>query len=1104
MLTLEQNKTLNTLLLDLKTLVTVSSSIEEPVNIFSYEGIDYKITASTAEQMYKRICCLSVKDEQTIIKKQYTLNSLKPAIKRTIDKLNNYNFSKYSVTDVMLQNLLSVMLKDNSEDLTSIISSYIASAMLENVWSTFNNKPKALFMCSFVGLASNIGSACLGRYFEASYKDLHKNVRKHFEKLHIMPDSKDFQTKFYEYAATHLKEKAMKFNVKSKRLNFKIWLSKAHFLKLYETAPDKPDFIKKVYGPFKNFEEIHLEYKKEFSKLSVKIGSFFIDGLLENKILKETTYQRTSYLTLEEEFIEDIVYASSYYKPILYSNMPSIQTKFVDIAETYRINLINQNVQNNKRNKFTYDITNKLQKSIDTHDMRCTINKPLLDLYKPYLDYIYSLSFKSCLNDKTSQTTKDIIDFIYLHFEIDFSTFILEKNSQNKQFIKDILCFIGDREKITNNKLNKSLLLNYKKAYKDVQKEYNETDIKLKKRNSLNSFIHQHVNPKLESLIYEKDMHYKKLNVYYKIASKKYLLHNFYYDAVLFSHFSYFIITRGIVGSGRSNSNPTFLSYQTAKFIRGFILIVAKNTITKNSFKIYKKHLHTVLTNVEEKLNKLDYNTYILETQRLQEDYLIQFFKNKSKKELMALDTSSFKNMIQTLGSKSFKNIKTAFLGISILYYMQKPASYTEAQPVTFLDATSSGTQLLATAFCNKKAAKNSCLIGTTKFDINIFFLEGLNNFINSVYKIVEKFLVDFQLGFTMQNILTESFNNIEELLLKIEDEAIASWLKNNLTDKECTEILYYFYNKSTVLENQKQNREVILCYIKLSYSLKLLMKYEPWFIQMLKERSLIKKRIMADAYGMTPIGGTEAIDDSLKDYAIEHGYFYYNVRYIKIFSNIVAKYFMNVFRNDHLDYMINFQKSKYFAKYFKGPLHFSNEFITWSYAPRKVYILTEGTKYFNETKDEKGQQLTNKSKKRRFINIIYAMGAIDINKIKSAFCPLMIHSLEATLAEQLILDGHRLNDLLKSQGDSYNITTNYDCFGVPMKDIKILKLHLENGYNKLYKSKPINNILEALRDIGDPKQQKKATEYLLSLHENPLSDNYWDGIITHDSFVKF
>ena len=1070
-----------------KTIVLVEDPI---VNSFTVNGKRYELTYSTTQEMYKEICSLSECKQLTIIKKESQKSRVPNDFRKEVLNIltyfiNSFKPNKHSSTDALNYAFVNKF-KNRINDINTILCAQIADSMLIDIWTSFiQNREEELYSTSYTGLISNIGISCIQWFLQDDLKNLEK---------------KNFTIEYCNILSLDFKNKLD--NLKKESFDFFFEKTKLYCI-VFNFVPDnyKNEFLIKALGDNLNditFSEynpfLYKEYKKHYYKIASNLGAFLIEPLLTNNILIDFIHKKSVYIKIAKEYTYSLKYATSNIKPTLAFEIPISSG---DISYNYKKHTLlltsDTDTITNHNRQFSYPVISKeLQDILKNNHTKFTI-LPFFELYSKYIAEIYSINFKICLQEydkeNKSSDSLDVAAFIYIHFNIKIFD-IIEVLTPQDPFINDFLEFLNNSKEEYQDILTKKLSKELKEArdaFYNIKTKYNE-QISKKSENifSLESLLKDIHIPKdfleCENVLARTEFKVKLLG---KVTAQKYFLNHFCELAEIYKHFDYFVGNQQkITGTGRLGPQQYFICLQTNKIARAFIGGVQKNALTKELFDSFKNDIKAILATEARGSIGTDYTTYSLENQQLKETYLLSFFSNINLESLLNLNMNDLRYVIRFLYEKKhIKKPDTFLIGLSILHYFQNNNLYDIKVPFITLDATSSGTQIIATIFRNKEAALKSSLIGSSKWDNPTEYLKDFENFLQKLRKQVLRYGKDHT--YDIDNIY--QYKQFYETISKtdfIEDKD--SMLFTDFESK---------FIQSCFPEIEKSRFDLMV--INLHFSLKILFNKEPILYTMLQNRQIIKKRIMAEAYGMTMRGGLDSIQNAVRDEAFLQGNFGLKTRYIYIFSDILSKYFQYVFRTENLNYMVSFMETKQFINLLEGPLKFKHNFLTWEYAPKITEKLNLQVKSRSNS-----NLLKTTTRPRRHIVLQLDTNELNKKKIKTGYEPLVIHSIESWITYDAIKLAQEVNKLLLNK---YNITfaiaTNYDCFATTIENGVILRFLLQRSYRNAYEARLHKSILNMFE--GSSKELVLARQRISELRQKKHSSNYWDGNITNEFFVK-
>lgn len=615
---------------------------ETVLNTFEYKGIKYQLDDNICQKILTMISDLPIAEKEKIVLQKYRFTALLSKIREMVKHIIK-DFLEDKKCSPIIRTYFLIINKANYDQLARVINDIISYYMVEHLWTkTFDKNPKFL-MITFAELSFHLGTACLHWWF--NYVKEEKLHRKH-------PELRD--------------------NYKVKRSQ-----QSKEFLNWYQDVNEQFKNITKLKGKstFLNNFSINTLKVKNFEKLSITVGAYFVDHLLNNQILTEIdrdelTKKRATVITLNEVYEESITRATSYYKPILTSKKEQVQDVILEDKDKQYKFMIKNASSLSDNTKFVYKKEQALEDCINANEVTYCINTPFFDYYLQYFSYIYNLDWKKVINEPDSNEAIEIVDFLLITFNINIKD--LRLNIENNKILI-LLEYIKDTEKIFNitlsKKLNKDWYAKGKslKAYLDNPKE---------KRQGMN--LKQFLENTKIDLKYEKYIrNYEKskllLDCYNKIAAQKYFIINFLRDAYIYKHFKFFYLEKKITSIARLQYLSFFLSLQTNKFGRAFLMYyVREKQITDTNFEQYKQILSDNLTHVKTKLDNMTYANFIETSKKCQEEYILSYFSKDTKiNDLLSIKFNEFQITLNSiLKNNVFKNTNTALLSISLLYYI--------------------------------------------------------------------------------------------------------------------------------------------------------------------------------------------------------------------------------------------------------------------------------------------------------------------------------------------------------------------------------------------------------------------------------------------------
>ena len=1080
--------------------------LNDIVNSFVFKNKSYKLTEPMCKEIMDLLSLVPiVGEEEKVILKQYSTNVFLEKITFMVSKMHGEHILKE--WQPLVRAFLRIVTPTNYQQLGRIISDLISYHLMEYLWNKSLNKEASFFLTTFGELSYHLGTTCLQWWFMCIKEEQLDKISPLFLDNYVIKGNEEG----HELLA---------------------WFRELNVLFKKSKQSLQEFFSNTALNPYKI---------NNFQKLSITIGSFFVDHLLIHKILKQIdrkdfTLNRATALTLAEEYQQDIIRATSYYKPSLLCTRHRRARVVKEKENNYHF-IIKDTTSMSDNNKFGYEVRSELKDCLNTNEVTYCINTPFLDYYLAYFEYVYQLDWSKVISHPSDVESIEVQDFIYLTYNVNIND--LKQILDDKE-VNSLLIYMKDLDNIFDIKFSRRLYKNLSKNYKQL-KTYIKTHHKQNKL-TLKSFIEDpipDISYETYNLQFERSSLF--LTCYNKIVAQKYFIINFLRDAYIYKHFKFFFLERKLTSIGRLQTIPHFISLQTNKFSRAFIIYYTNNNqITEHNFKQYIQIFSDNLPYVKPKLQKLTYAEFQKVSIQTQQDYILSYFsKNIEMDDLFSLDINSLRDVLKILiNKKAFKKTQTALLGLSLLYYKENTKLYRNKEPIVFLDSTMSGTQHMASLFRHLDAARNGSLIGNHKYDLNLMFLKEFRECLfEKIPFITNNFLS--KLGFmdneldslTLENILSKINEKLVLIDNNININTLNLILTNNLKENESRLDLYFqeisnynlenlnfslqdnnemmnqvlcllTKNITNAISNVENNKNIIknIWVVLLEYTIKTIKKTHPKFSDLLTHREVIKQRIMATGYGMTTFGGLQTIRHNLLNTAIENGFIDMSRTHLNILAEMISNYFENKFNKEHLSYVTSFLKLVPFLKFREDKaLHFWSQYLSWTYRPKVLKQIRYNVArwYFENKVDNK------KDIKRRSISIVYKTNDIDSKKINSSFAPLIVQTIEAHLMTNWLISSSKINYYLQNELNiEYFYSPNYDCFGTNYKHAALLKLHLEECYHNTYNYKFKEHLMAIFNKLP-PKETELIKEQFDNLFQEKSSPLYWDGIITNPYFVN-
>jgi len=1087
------------------------ATTHEVVNSFNYNGESFCLSTKHCEDIYKIISDVTL--NQTLKDKNVNINTLFKHIRFIIDDVRMSCIVKIKAKkfEPVVITFFSLINNELCDDLVQVVNSLLIQSFTQQMWYKTEENPFGIFSRSYLDLALILGEGVSQWFFSNKVVNEILNLFK----ITCMADLENFNNEsflrnFYTKNGIIVKDSFIFNWLKLYHLNF----INAMNIDCKQTASS----VKKVHTTLL----ANKDFMNDIYKIHVKLGSVFLEKLISNNVLfvtkKETT--QTTYLKLHSDYHQDIVLASSHYKPKLY---PGMFNTDID-KKSFKF-------YNKDENLFKLELKKDLEDCLNKYIDHFCINS-FFEFFLEYLNEMLSISFDKFLLEEssTSEVSMDIYNFLRSIYFIDI--FKVQTLVKDNKYLKRLLLFLSDLNTLTDDDLRNKLSLKVKKLKKDVNKE----NTKVHFRNLDHILRYDQDSKTLKSKRQNLFITELKLQILDQVTAQKYFIVNFIKDAYIYKHFDYFLIQKNALGVGRLNTLSYFLSFQANKFARSFISCKnTSNMISKNNFDNIKNVFisNSYSTIVSEQLKAFTYEEYVNKIREIKEDYTSTFIPGTS---FELLYDSKFNSTLR----ENLKYIprtaksKEILLGLSFAYSIKFPQKAME--PFVSLDSSSSGVQQIAFMLRNKDAAMHGNLLGIEKNDMNKKFLEEFCNTLKNLTEDSKDFLLSINL--TRDKILKSkshedllekilkalsikldinfiykkehsSLNNFEFIhkfshLISVNNQKLEN-LHNITEEKEQKYLALLSTNEQKSLKALLINNHlrVVVCnliIILLDYTWhSVIFKRQNWFQNVLQDRNIVKQRIMAQAYGMTSLGGYDSIyrnilqfvfdSNIFSDQSIDFGCLNY---FVFILNNFFEQYFVKIYFTYMKKYLT---LSKLYMKFVREnklnvnfPLRVQTRFLRWEYYPKLFRTIRVSIKI----PDKKSKT------RRRFINIYISKNKVDADKTKRAFCALLCHTCDALLLHEFIISSQSIREDLKIFNVTLCFESVHDNFIYNLSFSPFLKFMLKDKYIKQYETQ---NLKQMIINIFS-KANNQIIDQVSALFNN--DEQTWNGEITNNYFVKY
>lgn len=895
------------------------------------------------------------------------------------------------------------------------------------------------------------------------------------------------------------------------------------------TTKNKKSFMKNIYKNLlqqekaKNLlsekEEEKYIFQQDWATVCLKLGSFFVNLFIENNFLKiqlATKDEKKSYtkVVLLTNSNLPIILPSSFIKPKLETkeDTPIINMSSHMALEDDAEELLTKGIKCVNNSKFV--IKEKGQECLHNLDVKYTINSPFYQEYLQELKKLTLIDFECIFDKPQSIEAEEVQRFIMHHYNINLNIKI--QNECSMLFLRKIVSSLKDFSTTITQYMNKKLLLKLSRTLSFLIKIHSKDNIKTK-ITWITIQDNENTDDTLKELFTLKSETRLLISLIDKTTNRKDFLKNLLEDLSIYQYFDHFYLEKTITGVGRLGIKPFYINYITDKVSRAFIFYKTnEKEISEALFYDYHKIISKMLPHVSsDELKALTYTKFKQQTDEEQKVYISSFFIDINLSELIEKKIKTFSKLLKYV---KCRNNNTAILGLSVLYYYLNANIYLDKEPIVYMDSSMNGTQLFAILFNNKNAATYSNLIGDTKFDLNLDFLDHFDKCLNSLSffsKISKEF---FNLNINDLKIkkpvilLSVIYNKLNKDIVKIPnytekfftsfDNAIDHFLKYNLNtlpenyiksfqeqmspdtlDQVFTLINYKTYPLFTKWKENPLLQHCLL--ILLSNSIQQMTAETPGFLSLLKYREVIKTRLLAAQYGMQDAPGRNCICKSILDVAAEKGILI-STKYAFCLAEYLSCFFIYYFSKKIIPYQKLYCSS---AKLIKNPITFINKFFSVKLRPQisKKYTL-------NLTFNKKRHQVTCATTFKIF----------DLQKYQRSFAPCWIHFMEATLMFNFIHKCIFLHKKLSPLGLNFFYSHIYDNFGSNFIHIVFLKHLIKECYydvaNEHFCEQLLNSFNNNSSLIAYLKKELIQKETINGL----LNPFYWPVDITGKFFVKY
>lgn len=574
-----------------------------------------------------------------------------------------------------------------------------------------------------------------------------------------------------------------------------------------------------------------------------------------------------------------------------------------------------------------------------------------------------------------------------------------------------------------------------------------------------------------------------------KILQYKVFIVGLIKDAIIYSHFEYFVANSFLDSRGRLYNREVFLNIQNNPIAKMFVKLYNNPEKQHFSYKVWYKikgYLSEFATYNSSKehlafaSNIYDDKNMSLFKERnavLVQEYISSYFDLKlfTKDTNENYDFNKLLNMSLdeqlTFVKKYIKKKKKLWIVI------QKLKAYAAGDlfQVIELDANNSGSQMISILLLNQKLAKECNLIGQESFDAYTQILTGYNdilislnlllNYCNPLMFIYKQELQDEPI---YNHILLKDYNDYKQGLYSREDMALKIFpmvlhanLKLSTGFKLAFQLLFQVLDLTHIDYNQltkylnvipKNERELVeshfkdynkefrdfcttILVLRIAFNLNCYYTNYTWLNPtetIWMDRDLFKKPIMTLYYNATRYTRIQHFDDFFKAYSRKYNKNIKNNSFVYL-SNFTELFFRD-FTRTHLYGNLSMQKltTMLYAK--KESIHISNGYFNIKINP----TLKKSIQVESKTIKNKRQQISIRLPTRNLNN----------KKLKQTLSPNIIHSMDAYIVHKFIEKVVTINNIIKGDGFILKYYINHDNFACNMPFI--LPILLKECYYEL------------------------------------------------------
>lgn len=868
--------------------------------------------------------------------------------------------------------------------------------------------------------------------------------------------------------------------------------------------------IKEIQMIFNNYAINKKGLPKLITVKYAGLGGSFIEIFKKHKIVTENIIQRTTYISLNEIYDISVLSAASTFKPTLgplveeedaYNTFKNKNTGKIK----YQIKVVPDDKWTHPGYNYTINLKKDTKKLLEYNNVKYCVNDDFLGIFLHYFQYIINI------DPADTNAYSDVREFFQCLYEIDLDKVLALSSMEDlihREFIKDIREFGTD----FTNIFNKRLKMKYKKLINGPRKQKKEklenpsgVDADEKEKINFKTYM-KNVNLNLEYNVnaQQEDLKKETIILRYKLYKKyldkithyKFFLVGLLNELVLYNHFNHFHLPKFISYTGRVGTKTYFTNLQAYKHVKAFIGIRrSRNNLTTEDFDIYKEIIanHIQDKQIRNKIKETTYEQYTEKTETLLINYLESNFKALNGIPFKLYDQlgkipgkfhsyagvslKDFKEMLKVF-LPSIKKPRLLWQSISQLLTILFPNSNIDI--IASLDASTNGLQIISMMLNDEALGKKSNLIGTHYFDIYKDYLTQFNTFLVDLNNQTKQYIKSLGLRFSESHgeilpYVTTIENNVFEenqkntILIKdhlLTSKNIAMDMKSdiykyNISDSTYSVLGSFISSRSEFRLVEPNDTRTRLDHLKeflddqrianIVLTLSAILVKNRWILEHFNDREMVKKLVMASAYGLTVIGGIKALKNFFIEKATENS-IVLNELDIYVLSKLVEAYYSRSYRVRELPQIREFLELGKLAKRGVKSYSLSTDYLTWECQPFETEVTSVNIK------DLKGSR-------KKQLNVVSSTGITNGKKLSRILSAIIVHSADANIMHRLMFIVDKIDVQLNLRlNREITLTPNHDSYGFDTLNILFGKELVNDQFNQFNQSNYYKSVTEGYK----------------------------------------